>query len=133
MGDSEYMSAFLNCVLPSAYAYGPEIVIVSAGFDAGINDPLGGYHVTPECFGHMMNLLKPLAGGRVVMLLEGGYNLATTSYSFCMATKALLGESIPRLDGLFEKIQPSAGTSIRNVLAYNRHYWPILQVNKNFH
>lgn len=132
MGDSEYMAAFLTCILPAAYAYNPELVIVSAGFDAGVNDPLGGYRVTPECFGHMMNLVKPLAGGRVVMLLEGGYNLATTSYSFCMGTKALLGDGLPRLDNLFEQIHPSAGVTIRNVLAYNRRYWPIFRVREFF-
>src|SRR5688572_30774027 len=42
MGDTEYLAAFLNVVLPIAYEYCPELVLVSAGFDAARGDPLGG-------------------------------------------------------------------------------------------
>lgn len=42
MGDKEYIAAFLNIVLPIAYEFNPELVMVSAGFDACIGDPLGG-------------------------------------------------------------------------------------------
>jgi len=42
MGDTEYLAAFTNIVLPIAYEYGPELVLVSAGFDAAQGDPLGG-------------------------------------------------------------------------------------------
>lgn len=42
MGDVEYMTAFTQVILPIAYAYNPQLVIVSAGFDACVGDPLGG-------------------------------------------------------------------------------------------
>lgn len=42
MGDTEYLAAFLNVVMPIAYEYNPELVFVSAGFDAAKGDPLGG-------------------------------------------------------------------------------------------
>jgi len=42
MGDAEYLAAFTNIVLPIAYEYAPELVLVSAGFDAAQGDPLGG-------------------------------------------------------------------------------------------
>jgi acetoin utilization deacetylase AcuC-like enzyme len=42
MGDSEYVAAFLQVVLPVAYQFDPELVLISAGFDAAIKDPLGG-------------------------------------------------------------------------------------------
>lgn len=42
MGDVEYLAAFTQIVLPIAYEYNPELVIVSAGFDACVGDPLGG-------------------------------------------------------------------------------------------
>lgn len=40
MGDGEYISAFHNIVMPIAYEYNPQLVIVSAGFDSGKGDPL---------------------------------------------------------------------------------------------
>jgi len=42
MGDAEYITVMLNIVLPVAYEFGPELVLVSAGFDAAVGDPLGG-------------------------------------------------------------------------------------------
>lgn len=42
MGDAEYLSAMCSVVLPVAYEYGPQLVLVSAGFDAAVGDPLGG-------------------------------------------------------------------------------------------
>lgn len=42
MGDGDYLSAFCQVVLPVAYEFDPDLVLVSAGFDAAINDPLGG-------------------------------------------------------------------------------------------
>ena len=46
------------------------MVLVSAGFDAAINDPLGGYKVTPSGFAQMIKMLSNLANGRVIMALE---------------------------------------------------------------
>lgn len=45
MGDSEYVAAFLQVVLPVAYQFDPELVLISAGFDAAIKDPLGGENI----------------------------------------------------------------------------------------
>lgn len=42
MGNAEYVTAFLQIVLPIAYQFSPELVLVSAGFDAAVGDPLGG-------------------------------------------------------------------------------------------
>lgn len=42
MGDAEYLAAFLQVVLPIAYQFNPQLVLISAGFDAAVDDPLGG-------------------------------------------------------------------------------------------
>eukprot|EP00775_Hariotina_reticulata_P011278 gene11278-11427_t len=60
-GDADYIAAFTRLLLPIAYEFSPELVIVSAGFDAAAGDPLGGCQVTPACYGHMTSLLLPLA------------------------------------------------------------------------
>lgn len=67
-GDGDYISALTRLVIPAAYEFGPDLVIVSAGFDAAAGDPLGGCRVTPECYGHMTALLMPVAP--LVLLLE---------------------------------------------------------------
>ncbi|XP_044765634.1 histone deacetylase 6 isoform X2 [Coccinella septempunctata] len=139
MGNSEYLAAFLNIILPIAYAFKPELVLVSAGFDAGINDPLGGYNVTPEMYGQFIYLLKPLASGKIIVALEGGYNVNTTGYGMLMCMKALRGESVPVPDDVFAKyLNKNAAETIREVVAIQQQYWPSLNVmkhitNKVFH
>ncbi|KZC05441.1 Histone deacetylase 4 [Dufourea novaeangliae] len=78
MGDAEYLAAFRTVVMPIAKAFDPSIVLVSAGFDAAVGHPapLGGYKVSPACFGKMTQQLLGLADGKVVLALEGGYDLA---------------------------------------------------------
>eukprot|EP01138_Halocafeteria_seosinensis_P005430 gb/GECG01005551.1/.p1 GENE.gb/GECG01005551.1/~~gb/GECG01005551.1/.p1 ORF type:complete len:1042 (+),score=127.26 gb/GECG01005551.1/:1-3126(+) len=98
MGDAEYISAFDQVVLPIARQYAPELVIVSAGFDAAKGDPLGGCNVTPAGYAHMTSMLKSLAGGRVLVALEGGYNLRSISKSVEAVTKVLLGDAPPPLE-----------------------------------
>jgi histone deacetylase 6 len=65
------LAAFHHIVLPIAREFGPELVFVSAGFDAAEGDAIGGCRVTPEGFAHMTALLLSLAGGRVILCLEG--------------------------------------------------------------
>ncbi|KAK5885625.1 hypothetical protein CesoFtcFv8_019320 [Champsocephalus esox] len=74
MGDVEYLTAFRSIVMPVAQQFSPDVVLVSAGFDAveGHQSPLGGYNVSAKCFGQLTQLLMDLAGGRVVLALEGG-------------------------------------------------------------
>ncbi|KAJ1493209.1 hypothetical protein T484DRAFT_1610676 [Baffinella frigidus] len=94
MGDAEYLLAFERVVMPIARSYNPELVLVSAGFDAAHGDPLGGCNVTPYGYGQMTNMLRGLAGGRMVVALEGGYNLRSISRSMEAVVRVLLGTRI---------------------------------------
>ncbi|KPJ10234.1 Histone deacetylase 6 [Papilio machaon] len=127
MGNAEYMAAFTQVVLPIAYEYNPELVIVSAGFDACINDPLGGCKVLPECYGRMTQMLKGLAGGKIILCLEGGYNIVSTSYAMTMCTKALLGDPIEFNYNPEEEIHWSAVETINNVIKTQKKYWKSLK------
>ncbi|CAO2645526.1 Histone deacetylase 5 [Lemmus lemmus] len=86
IGDVEYLTAFRTVVMPIAHEFSPDVVLVSAGFDAveGHLSPLGGYSVTARCFGHLTRQLMTLAGGRVVLALEGGHDLT----AICDASEA---------------------------------------------
>jgi acetoin utilization deacetylase AcuC-like enzyme len=75
-GDDEYARAFKAEVEPAVRAFEPELVLVSAGFDAHEADPLAGMRVTAAGFRDLAARSARLAP-RVAAILEGGYNLAT--------------------------------------------------------
>jgi hypothetical protein len=83
--------------MPIAHCYAPDLVLVSAGFDAARSDPLGGCDVTPAGYAHMTSRLLTLARGRVVVALEGGYNLRAISTSADAVLRVLLGAPPPPL------------------------------------
>ena len=78
-GDNEYLRAFDELLLPIAYQFKPEFVLISAGFDAHFRDPLGGMRITDDGFLAMTRRLQRLADecckGKMVAALEGGYDL----------------------------------------------------------
>lgn len=79
MGDWEYMYAFEKIVMPIACQFDPQLVLVSAGYDASKGDPLGEMELTAGCYAYMTSQLQKLAGGRVVCALEGGYRNKPTA------------------------------------------------------
>ncbi|KAF8590865.1 histone deacetylase complex protein [Ramaria rubella] len=97
MGDADYLYAFEKIVLPISYEFAPELVIISAGFDAADGDNLGECLVTPAGFAHMTHMLSCLAGGKLAVALEGGYNLDSNASSALAVARVLLGEAPPEL------------------------------------
>lgn len=75
-GDDEYLSVFSEHVGPAVRAFAPDLVLVSAGFDAHVEDPLGGLELTENAFRELAAACAQLAP-RGAAVLEGGYNLAT--------------------------------------------------------
>ena len=75
-GDDEYERAFDHVVEPAVRAFEPELVIVSAGFDAHTEDPLASMNVTEDGFRELARRSAALAP-RAAAVLEGGYNLST--------------------------------------------------------
>lgn len=94
LGDAEYLAAFRTIVMPIAKDFTPDFVLVSAGFDAAVGHSanLGGYNVSAACFGHMTRELMQLADGKIVLSLEGGYDLASICDSAQECVRALLGD-----------------------------------------
>lgn len=80
-------------VLPVVKEYKPDIILVSAGFDAaeGHSPQLGGYSVSAACFAYMTKRLMEFANGKVVLALEGGYVLQALCDSAENCIRALLG------------------------------------------
>lgn len=93
-GDAEVVGAFRNDLLPAALDFAPDLILISAGFDARHGDRLGGFEVTDEGFREitriMLEVAHQTAGGRIVSVLEGGY----TPEGLASATHAHLEELV---------------------------------------
>ena len=96
LGDGEYRRAYREIVEPIGRAFDPELVLVSAGFDIHRNDPLGGMGVTAAGFAELMDVCLSVASGaargRLVAVLEGGYDLD----GIAEASAAVVGRMLER-------------------------------------
>ncbi|XP_062425187.1 histone deacetylase 9 isoform X4 [Rhea pennata] len=127
MGDVEYLTAFRTVIMPAANEFDPEIVLVSAGFDAveGHDPPLGGYKVTAKCFGHLTKQLLKLADGRVVLALEGGHDLTAICDASEACINALLGNELEPLpeDIVHQIPNTNAIASLKKTTEIQSKYW----------
>lgn len=125
MGDADYLYAFQQIVMPVAFEFNPDLVIIAAGFDAAQGDMLGGCFVSPAGYAHMTHMLMSLAGGRLAVCLEGGYNLAAIANSALAVTRVLMGEPPDRL----EETRPTdAGLqTVQMVAMYQSRHWRCLE------
>jgi len=77
-GDKEFLDAYRRTILPAVLEFDPDFILVSAGFDAHVADPLAELNVSTAGFASLVELLVKMAsevcGGRIVFALEGGYN-----------------------------------------------------------
>lgn len=94
-GSVKFRAAFENLILPQLTKFAPELIIISAGFDAHYRDPLASLNLRGEDFGwvtrKLMDVADATAGGRIVSVLEGGYDLQGLQESVGAHVTALLG------------------------------------------
>lgn len=95
-GDQQQFEAFDRHLLPAMEGFDPDFVIISAGFDAHFDDPLSALQVTEAGFADLTRRLKSLAvsraGGRLISVLEGGYDLPSLSRSVEQHIGVLMGD-----------------------------------------
>ncbi len=105
--DGDYHAAFRKHILPKINAFKPEFILISAGFDAHRDDPLAEVCLTTECFGwmsqRMLEAADQHAEGRLIALLEGGYNLRALPLCIAEHLKVLAG------------VQPSPGSELQPI------------------
>ena len=104
-GDPVFLGAWEKKIGPALAAFRPELLLVSAGFDAHADDPLAGLEVTTEAYRELAQLIKAWAiehcGGRTVWALEGGYNLRALGDSVVACLEILHADATdsgPRVD-----------------------------------
>jgi hypothetical protein len=113
-------------------------VFVSAGFDAaeGHSNGLGGLRVTPDGYAMMTYLVTQLANGRVILALEGGYELAPLANSATACLEQLLAASElnpPPMEPVLRTLKPcvTAQECLAKVWGVQRDYWQCLQMGES--
>jgi acetoin utilization deacetylase AcuC-like enzyme len=95
--DADYERVYTRLALPILKRFTPELILISAGFDAHMNDPLAGMRLTGPYFGHLTAAIVAVAdeccNGRVVAVTEGGYDLAALAESLRASIRALDGDT----------------------------------------
>jgi acetoin utilization deacetylase AcuC-like enzyme len=123
-GDPVIASAFERVVLPVLEAYAPELVLVSSGFDASSRDPLAQLELSAGAFGWMAAQLARVADksarGRLALVLEGGYDLASIEAGVRHAVQgAMLRRAV-------ELPRDNDNAAIERAARHTRAHWPLV-------
>jgi acetoin utilization deacetylase AcuC-like enzyme len=89
-GDTRALSVFKEKLFPALKAFDPELLLISCGFDAHAGDPLGQLEFSDSLYAELTHQACSLGSGRVVSVLEGGYNLEAIASAACAHVQALL-------------------------------------------
>ncbi len=127
-GDAEYIGIYSAVLLPIALEYNPELVLVSAGFDPFVQDPLGGMRVTAAGFGALAGIVRDIANatckGKILITLEGGYNPDGLRSGVRSVIRTLLGHT----SGVREKVHANAANQvIERIISKQKKYWKSLR------
>ncbi|MEN6560136.1 MAG: histone deacetylase [Acidobacteriota bacterium] len=130
--DADLLGVYQDILAPVAAEFQPEFIIVSAGFDIAAGDPLGRMLVTARGFGlltaSLMAMAERTAGGRLALVLEGGYDLTALRDGVGEVLRTLAGgpERAARGgDGLRESVSPSLLVELEEPLRIFRRKWDI--------
>jgi acetoin utilization deacetylase AcuC-like enzyme len=123
--DADYAAVFADALLPIADDYKPQLVLVSAGFDAHRDDPLASMSLSDDGFAMLCGAVKAIAdrhcGGRMVLTLEGGYDLDALARSVHGCIEVLAGSTAPPL----RPNATRASDALQRVTAAQRPRWSL--------
>ncbi len=125
--DQDYLEIFQSILDPVARRFQPDLILVSAGFDIYQNDPLGSMRVTENGFARMTRFLMTLADrhcqGRLLMTLEGGYDVDGQARSVEAVLRTLSGEATP--EGKLPAPSPVTEKVLGQVRTIQQPYWDL--------
>ena len=128
-GDAEYAAAFEQIVIPTLREFRPELLLISAGFDAHARDPLASMQVSSDGFRVLAGMLRALAeevcAGRMLLTLEGGYDLEALGESVAGVVR-LLAEPEPRPEK-FPALAPVGSELIGGLREAHAQSWSSLR------
>ena len=127
MNDADYIHVFEEVVVPLSRLFGPEIVLVSAGFDIHRDDPLGGMAVSERGFAKMTRILMDIAEseceGKLLCVLEGGYDLQALARSVEAVVMELKGTPLQSADKSAEARSRAVLEVVSMVKQAMKPYW----------
>lgn len=126
MGDSEYRCALEEVVLPVLAEFAPELIVVSAGFDAAAGDPLGRNLVSPAMFGWIVQRISAIQN-KVLLVLEGGYEPKILADCTEQCVLALLGEPVPLPPSANDPPCASCISTIEHLKSIHAPFWHCFQ------
>ena len=128
LGDGDYRRAYREIVEPIGRAFDPELVLVSAGFDPHRDDPIGRMAVTASGFAELMDVCLAVASGaargRLVVVLEGGYDLDGIADSTAAVVGRMLGRPLTTPDAA---VRPGIERLLEAYRGVHGQYWPALE------
>jgi len=126
--DADYIYIFKQILTPITLAYKPEFILVSAGFDIADSDPLGGMQVSTAGFAGLSAVLMDLAEqccqGKLLLVLEGGYDLEALK----QGTKQMLDQlsGTGRKPQIISTLSPETGLELEPAVNMFQKYWPVM-------
>ena len=127
--DADLDLVFRRAVVPILTAFDADVVLLSAGFDAHFNDPLGGMRVSTSGFGTLTRRLREVARqcsrGRMAIVTEGGYDLQALEECLEM-TLSVSSEDTPLTEAAIAGDTPAGDASLSVVIPALRSFWPTL-------
>ncbi|CAI4225785.1 unnamed protein product [Auanema sp. JU1783] len=120
----DFMAAFHHVILPILKEWAPELILVSAGFDAGFYDIMleMGQAVKAHGFGHIVRCLNEITPDHVIAILEGGYFPRNYTESAAMMVRGLKGLKLPKIDYSIPVAGPMIETIWNNVIHHKKHF-----------
>lgn len=127
--DADYERAYDAIAWPILEAFKPQLILISAGFDAYKDDPLAGMRLEVECFGRLTARIASIADecceGRIVAATEGGYHLKGIADSLRSVIGALEGKRVDRGPAGAEPAAPRGEAAIAAVKPHLAKYWDL--------
>ena len=125
LGDGDYGAIFRDLLVPVAETFNPDLVLVSAGYDAHRDEPLADMMVSHEGFAAICAIVTGIAdrcaGGRIGLCLEGGYDLDGLARSVHASIQVLSGASAE----ISSPATPRGEAAIGRVRDHHAHRWPV--------
>ena len=120
--DQDYLDAFAQVVLPALRRFRPDIILISAGYDAHYADPLAGMLLTTRAFHSLTRMVRDAAAdlcdGRLVLVLEGGYDLDALASSVHDTLRAMMGQDSAYKDDVAPQPRPEYHAVVRQYLEH---------------
>ena len=120
--DGHYIAVYRYILAPIIEAFEPELVLVSAGFDAHAMDPIGGMQLSSKGFGAISGIIRDGAAkvsAPVVYVLEGGYNLGALKESISCVVSVMKGASAPEIGAI-------PGPELDAMIKTHAQFWPLM-------